>query len=100
MPSFRSESVWKVFTHELGHVLGLRHEFAIGDVPSTMAAEGRGAIRIDAPDAKSVMNYSHEPPEIQQSDIDSTRKFYSMREDENGRAPRIGHTEVVDYTPR
>ncbi|CZS79784.1 unnamed protein product [Fusarium graminearum] len=23
--------MWNVFAHELGHVLGLRHEFAIGD---------------------------------------------------------------------
>ncbi|KXJ88203.1 hypothetical protein Micbo1qcDRAFT_214879 [Microdochium bolleyi] len=93
-------NMWKVFTHELGHVLGLRHEFAIGDVPSTMSAEGDSAVRIDAPDAMSVMNYRKEPPEIQQSDIDSTRKFYQMREDANGNPPRIGQTEIVDYTPR
>ena len=90
-----------VFAHELGHVLGLRHEFAIGDVRDRMTAsrEGKDAVRIDAPNEKSVMNYRAEPPEIQQSDIDSTRKFYSMTEDAAGELPQIGGTKIIDYTP-
>jgi len=32
-PDFR-KSLWKIFTHELGHVLGLRHEFAMDPDPS------------------------------------------------------------------
>lgn len=90
----------KVFTHELGHVLGLRHEFAIGDVPSGMRAEGHGAVRLGPPDEFSVMNYRDEPPELQQSDIDSTKLFYNLREDAEGNPPKVGMTEVVDYTPR
>jgi len=94
--------VWNVFIHELGHVLGLRHEFAIGDVRDEMTTdrEGEKAVRVDAPDPNSVMNYRNEPPQLQQSDIDSTRKFYSMTEDAHGKSPSIGMTRVVDYTPR
>ncbi|RFN43883.1 putative matrix metalloproteinase-11 protein [Fusarium flagelliforme] len=95
------KSMSNVFAHELGHVLGLRHEFAIGDVRDRMTAsrEGKDAVRIDAPNEKSVMNYRAEPPEIQQSDIDSTRKFYSMTEDAAGELPQIGGTKIIDYTP-
>ncbi|CEI60318.1 hypothetical protein FVEN_g6479 [Fusarium venenatum] len=94
--------MWNVFAHELGHVLGLRHEFAIKDVRDKMTAseEMMDAVRIDAPDDKSVMNYRSEPPEIQQSDIDSTRKFYSMSEDDSGNPLSIGKTKVLDFTPR
>ncbi|RBR20239.1 hypothetical protein FVER53590_09949 [Fusarium verticillioides] len=94
--------MWNVFVHELGHVIGLRHEFAIGDVGDEMAAdrEGERAVRIGAPDPMSVMNYRNEPPQLQQSDIDSTRKFYSMTEDASGKSPMIGMTQVIDYTPR
>ncbi|KAF5668663.1 matrix metallo ase-11 [Fusarium heterosporum] len=89
-------AMWKVFTHELGHVLGLRHEFAISDAQG----EGPDAIRITAPDELSVMNYRKEPPEIQQSDIVSLRKFYSMTADASGQPPKIGMTNIVDYIPR
>ena len=92
--------VWKIFLHELGHVLGLRHEFAIGDVPSSMDAEGLGGVRLDDPDEFSVMNYRQQLPELQQSDIQSTRKFYNLRLDQEGNPPMIKTTPVVDYTPR
>ncbi|KAF5687163.1 matrix metallo ase-11 [Fusarium denticulatum] len=93
--------MWNVFMHELGHVIGLRHEFAIDDVRDKMTAdrEGERAVRIGAPDPKSVMNYRNEPPQLQQSDIDSTRQFYAMTEDANGKNPMIGMTQVIDYTP-
>lgn len=85
--------MWKVFLHELGHVLGLRHEFAI-------EREGMGATALGPPNEYSVMNYRPEPPELQQSDIDSTKLFYSLTEDAQGNLPKVGLTEVVDYTPR
>ncbi|KAA8564728.1 hypothetical protein MFRU_013g02390 [Monilinia fructicola] len=90
------DNMWKVFTHELGHVLGLRHEFAMSTDPNWR--EG-GAEQLGPRNEFSVMNYRREPPEIQQSDIDSTRLFYQLKKDQNGKAPKVGMTEVKDYTP-
>jgi hypothetical protein len=68
------------FVHELGHVLGLRHEFAMK--PETF--EG-GAIVIGTANAESVMSYVF-PPQLQKSDIEDTRSFYK-------------YPLIVDYTP-
>jgi len=57
-----------IFEHELGHALGLRHEFA--------AQEG-GAVQFGLPNPHSVMSYEF-PPQIQKSDVDSTRAFYNF----------------------
>ncbi|KAM6513681.1 hypothetical protein FALCPG4_016055 [Fusarium falciforme] len=57
-----------VFLHELGHVLGLRHEFA--------AQEG-GAIPWGSSNPLSVMSYNF-PPEMQESDERDTRSFYKF----------------------
>jgi hypothetical protein len=81
--------MWKVFLHELGHVLGLRHEFAVD-------REGQGAVEFSPRNSRSVMNYRSEPPELQDSDIKSTKDFYSLK----GDPPMVGMTKVVDYTPR
>jgi hypothetical protein len=69
-----------VFLHELGHVLGLRHEFAMK--PGTF--EG-GAISMGSANDESVMSYIF-PPEMQESDVKDTRSFYN-------------HPLIVDYTP-
>ena len=72
------ENLWKVFTYELGHVLGLRHEFAMDDGPRF---EGN-AVQLGMRNHLSVMNYrGSAPPEIQQSDIDGTKLFYSLPTD-------------------
>lgn len=73
----------KVFLHELGHVLGLRHEFAMKPGPSGRV-EG-GAILIGTANEDSIMSYQF-PPEIQDSDIKDTRAFYQ-------------HPLIVDFTP-
>ncbi|KPM38849.1 hypothetical protein AK830_g7694 [Neonectria ditissima] len=94
-------NMWKIFLHELGHVLGLRHEFAIeGDAEWGLKKEGLGAVQLDDRNEKSVMNYRDPLPEIQQSDIDSTKKFYSLREDADGNPPKVGQTRVSDYSPQ
>ncbi|PNP78487.1 hypothetical protein FNYG_08173 [Fusarium nygamai] len=86
-------NMWNVFLHELGHVLGLRHEFAI-------EKEGESATELGPRNEMSVMNYRPEPPQLQQPDIESTKLFYSLREDDQRNLPKVGLTEVVDYTPR
>lgn len=69
-----------VFLHELGHVLGLRHEFAMN--PETF--EG-GAIVMGSSNIESVMSYVF-PPELQESDVHDTQYFYK-------------HPLIVDYSP-
>lgn len=64
------EIMRNVFLHELGHVLGLRHEFAIEQ-------EGEGAVRLFSTDKESVMAYEF-PPQIQESDKRDLRAFYKL----------------------
>ncbi|KAH7139661.1 hypothetical protein B0J13DRAFT_558311 [Dactylonectria estremocensis] len=95
------QGMWKIFAHELGHVLGLRHEFAIeGNPDMGLNAEGRGAVVLGARNENSVMNYRRELPEIQPSDIQDTKYFYALSDDAQGNPPKVGLTPVSDYTPR
>ena len=73
-----------IFLHELGHVMGLRHEFALTE------EESWAAVRFGTPNPRSVMSYAF-PPTIQQSDIDDTRAFYNFAENE------IGGIHIVDW---
>jgi len=59
-----------VFLHELGHVLGLRHEFAL-------EREGAGPLVVwGIRNPLSVMSYTF-PPQLQPSDRTDTRSFYA-----------------------
>ena len=94
------ENMWKVFTHELGHVLGLRHEFAMDINPKTGGQfEVQKAVQLGPRNPASVMTYGRKPPEIQQSDVDSTKAFYALVKDADGNPPRVGLTDVTDYNP-
>jgi hypothetical protein len=72
-----------IFLHELGHVLGLRHEFA--------AQEG-GNVPFGTPNPLSVMSYNF-PPQIQSSDESDTKDFYDFP------GGSIGPYPVHDYIP-
>ncbi|KAI0397034.1 hypothetical protein F5Y17DRAFT_29108 [Xylariaceae sp. FL0594] len=109
MPRWKA-NLWKVFTHELGHVLGLRHEFALdpvtvtdpetGEVTTTVREASMRAVQLGPRNEKSVMSYSNVPPEIQPSDVESTRAFYALRPDVDGNMPKVGGlTEIQDYEP-
>jgi hypothetical protein len=75
-----------IFLHELGHVLGLRHEFALEK--ETLWA----AVRFGRVNPSSVMSYNF-PPNIQPSDVDDTRDFNRYKEDQ------IGGRMIADYEP-
>ncbi|KAJ5358314.1 catalytic domain-containingprotein [Penicillium cataractarum] len=66
-------SMYNVFLHELGHVLGLRHEFA----PEKEGSDP--SVQIGPRNPLSVMSYTF-PPQIQPSDETSTRVFYDLPE--------------------
>jgi hypothetical protein len=83
--------LWKVLTHELGHVLGLRHEFAMDP---GIRFEG-SAVLFGERNELSVMNYRLEPPEIQKSDIEFTRAFYNLPV-----GSMLLGVVITDYTPR
>jgi len=76
-----------IFLHELGHVIGLRHEFALERERDTPA------VRFGAENKDSVMGYTL-PPTIQQSDIVDTKAFYELPE--NG---DIEGVPIAAYTP-
>lgn len=76
-----------IFLHELGHTLGLRHEFALD--PGRF--EG-GAVVYGSRNEKSVMSYEF-PPEVQQSDISDIRSFYKLQ------TMSIKELTIKDYNP-
>lgn len=75
--------MYNVFLHELGHTIGLRHEFA--------AQEG-GAVQWGVPNPYSVMSYNL-PPQIQSSDVIDTKSFYAYT------GTTIGPYKIVDMYP-
>lgn len=80
--------LWKVLTHELGHILGLRHEFAM--------QEQGNAVQYGEKNPLSVMAYQdNAPPEIQPSDIATTKAFYELPA-----GYKISWTPIVDYHPK
>lgn len=67
-----------IFQHEIGHILGLRHEFAIeGDPARGLPPEGNGAVLFGEKNPISIMSYNF-PPEIQDSDRVQVAQFYKL----------------------
>jgi len=73
-----------IFLHELGHVLGLRHEFAV--------QEGWGAVPFGQANPRSVMSYVF-PPNIRDSDEDNVKSFYDFVD------PTFAKVKIVDWIP-
>ncbi|KAL5605940.1 hypothetical protein FOVSG1_006087 [Fusarium oxysporum f. sp. vasinfectum] len=84
----------EIFQHEIGHILGLRHEFAIVGDDMGNKPEGFGAKQFLAKNPKSVMSYNI-PPKIQDSDHTQTIDFYKLP---NGFM--IGSSPVTDFQPK
>lgn len=80
-----------MLVHELGHVLGLRHEFSM----DPRRLERHKAVQFGEASPLSVMNYRREPPELQPSDIAATRAFYQMPA-----GMMLASTRVVDFVPQ
>lgn len=78
----------KVFQHELGHVLGLRHEFA---------AEEGDFVLFGEENPSSVMAYNW-PPQITAQDIKETQDFYAWNKPEI--SSEANSYTVVDHLPR
>ncbi|KAJ5110379.1 hypothetical protein N7532_000914 [Penicillium argentinense] len=81
-----------IFLHELGHVLGFRHEFA----PELESDEQ--SVQIGPRNPTSVMAYEF-PPQLQPSDIENAKTFYQFPGKYIGQAqgePKWG-LMIVDY---
>lgn len=83
-----------VFLHELGHVLGLRHEFALSKDKAETDEDGNlDGRRFYGQNPLSIMSYRKDKS-LQQSDKDGIRAFYKLA---NGTT--IGGSPVTDYYP-
>ena len=70
------DKMYNIFLHEIGHIMGLRHEFAATKEKSNPSAE------VSPPDDLSVMNYfpGSFNFEVQDSDVEGLRALYRLRE--------------------
>jgi hypothetical protein len=76
-----------IFLHELGHTLGLRHEFAL----DPERYEG-GAVVYGSKNYRSVMAYEF-PPQVQPSDVTDIKRFYELK------TLGIKQLTIQDYIP-
>jgi hypothetical protein len=72
------DSLVNIFCHELGHVLGARHEFAPEDeherkLPSMVLGERNSASVMNNPDHPSKL-------EIRESDVSGMKEFYDLKD--------------------
>ena len=72
-------------THELGHVLGLRHEHAL---------EEGGAFLIGEMNQNSIMGYNRSTRSLQQSDREGLKTFYKF-----DKGIKIEEVPIVDFKP-
>ncbi|EXJ57156.1 hypothetical protein A1O7_07501 [Cladophialophora yegresii CBS 114405] len=92
-PEWRA-SLKNTFLHEIGHIIGLRHEFAI--VPDTMGngPEQTPAKQFGSKNPHSVMSYE-DINNIQDTDKKDVRDFYKLPNNSE-----IDGVRIRDYVPR
>lgn len=88
-----------VFLHELGHILGLRHEFALDKQQQLQLGlkrpeDPQGAVQFQNRNPQSVMNYGA-IPSLQNSDITAIKAFYMLKT-----GHLLGGSPVVDFKQR
>ncbi|OAL45399.1 zincin [Pyrenochaeta sp. DS3sAY3a] len=99
-PASLNDPFWKAclmntFLHEIGHIMGLRHEFALDLKADGKPEEKEAAQRYESVDATSVMSYEA-INYLRDTDIKDVKKFYSL---ENGKL--LDHNiPIKDYSPK
>lgn len=82
------------FLHEIGHIIGLRHEFAIKGDKLGNDPEGQGAKQFGSENEHSVMSY--DPINyIQDTDKHDVLEFYKLPN-----RSKIDGVEVTDFIPK
>lgn len=82
------------FLHEIGHIIGLRHEFAIEQDALGNGPEGTPAVYFGSRNPLSVMSYE-DVANIQDTDKEDVVKFYQLPNNF-----KIGGLAVTDFNPK
>ncbi|KAL6836973.1 hypothetical protein V8C40DRAFT_1540 [Trichoderma camerunense] len=89
-PSLREpDFLANILAHEVGHILGLRHEFA------HKREKGRPSALFGSENADSIMNYFDHPERLQvrEQDLEELERFYAYDKVEYGKLP------ILDVNP-
>ena len=86
-PQRPKDGLKKTFMHELGHILGLRHEFAVEN------QEKEASVQFMDRNPRSIMTYEKDR-DLQESDKAGVKAFYKMHNGE-----RINGVRIQDCTP-
>jgi hypothetical protein len=80
--------------HEIGHIIGLRHEFALDRNTDGTLMESTPAQRFGTQNEHSVMSYD-DINDIKDTDIKDVKAFYDL---EN--KSLLNDVPITDYTPK
>ncbi|XTI93534.1 hypothetical protein V2W45_1252885 [Cenococcum geophilum] len=82
------------FLHEIGHIIGLRHEFALDLKADGQPRESTPAVRFGSQNEHSVMSYD-DVNYIQESDKKDVKDFYKLQN-----KSLINGVPLTDYAPK